>query len=227
MTTSSTYSFSPEAQEICEEAFERCGLDPAKLTARHLKSARNSLQYLFSEWDNKGVHLWAVDQQTQLVTISDGSYDCPSGTIAILDMVVRRSSVDTPVFPMARDEYLAIPNKTTTGIISRFFFDRVRTTPTINLWNLPENSTDTLVYYRMRTLQDVGVGSNTLDIPPRWHEAVASGLAAKLAVKFSPDRIGPLKGEANSRFLEAKTEDRERVPTNLRVKFNTGLRRSR
>lgn len=225
MSTSGTYTFSPEVADFVAEAFERCGIDPASLTARHAKSARMSLGFMFSEWSNKGPHLWAVDQQSQFLTASDGDYDSPAGTVAILEMVVRRDGVDSPVEPMMRDEYLAIPDKTTTGMPTRFYFDRSRDTPTILLWPLPENSTDTLYFYRMRTLQDVGSPSYTLDIPPRWQEAVASGLAAKLAVKYAPDRIGPLKGEAKSRFEEAKQEDRERSPTQTRVKYSVGLRR--
>ena len=236
MTTSGTYVFSPETVDFCEEAFERCGIDPASLTQRHLKSARRSLDLMFSEWANKGPHLWAIDQQTLTLEQGTAAYETPVGTIAILDMVLRRVSVDTPIFPMMRDEYLSIPNKTTEGIVSRYWFERISVDPTvgppatlgtpkIHFWNTPENDTDEIVYYRMRALQDVGGASKTLDIPPRWQEAVASGLAAKLAVKFSPTRIGPLKGEANARFLEAKEEDRERSPSTMRTQFNLGLRR--
>ena len=225
MATSGTFAFSPEVAEICDEAFERLGLDTSDLTARHLKSARRSIDFMFSEWTNKGVHQWAVDQQNQTLVDGTATYNAPSGTVAILEMVVRRGGIDIPVNPMTRDEYLAIPSKTAEGLPNRYYFDRSRTTPTITLWNTPENSTDAIYYYRMRALQDVGVASNTLDIPPRWHEAVAAGLASKLAVKYAPDRIGPLTGLAAARFAEATQEDRERSPTTLRVKYNVGLRK--
>lgn len=224
MTTSGTYGFSEDIQSLTDEAFERCGVDPASLTARHLKSARMSLSLLFSEWSNKGPHLWAIDQQTLTLTEGDADYETPVGTISILDMVLRRSNVDTPVFPMARDEYMAIPNKTTEGIVSRYWFERVMGAtagmPVLHFWNTPENSTDQIIYYRMRALQDVGGGSKTPDVPPRWQEAVVAGLAKKLAVKFAPARIGPLTGEANARFAEAKQEDRERTPSTIRTRFN-------
>ena len=225
MTTSGTYTREFDAQELAEEAFERCGIDPASLTARHLRSARRSLDFLFSEWSNKGPHLWAVDRQTPLLTAGDAEYDCPAGTVAILEMAVRRDGIDTPVFPMARDEFLAIPDKTTRGLPNRYYLARERTTPTISLWDTPENSTDTLIYYRIRALQDVGAPSNTLDIPPRWNEAVAAGLAAKLAVKYAADRIGPLLGAARTQLDLAMQEDRQRSPTTMRVKYNTGLRK--
>ncbi len=224
MTTSGTYGWAPDVAEITDEAFERCGVDPASLTARHARSARRSLNYLFTAWANDGIHLWAVDQQTQLVTASDPTYDCPAGTIAILEMAVRRSGMDTPVLPMARDEYLAIPNKTYEGLPNRFYFDRGIATPNYTLWNVPENSTDTIIYYRMRQLQDITGATETPDVPYRWQEALVSGLAAKLAEKYAPDREQALLSKSTLAFRKATTEDRERTPTTMRVKYSTGLR---
>lgn len=219
MASSGTYAWSPDIAEIIDESFERCGVDPAALTGRHLRSARRSFNYLFSGWANDGVHLWAVDQQSQALTASDPSYDCPAGTIAILEMVVRRSGVDTPVFPMGRDEYLNIPNKTEEGLPSRFYFDRATSTPTITLWDVPENSTDVLYYYRMRQLQDITASTETPDAPYRWQEAIAAGLAAKLAEKYAPDREQGLLAKAMQALKLAKQEDRERMPTTMRVKY--------
>lgn len=225
MTTSGTYSFSEEVATILEDAFERCGIDPASITSRHARSARRSMNLMFSAWANEGPHLWAIDEQTIVPVVGDATYDCPDGTIAVLEMYVRRDGVDTPVFPMARDEYAAIPDKTTQGLANRFYFDRQITTPTITLWNVPENVTDQIIYYRMRQLQDVGAGSNTPDIPYRWQEALTAGVAAKLAEKYAPDRERGLIAKAAAAFGKAMQEDRERTPTTTRVKYKTNLRR--
>ena len=216
MTTSGSYSWQPDVGEVISEAFDRCGVDPSTIVSRHLVSARRSLNYLFVQWANDGVHLWAVDQQSQLLTASAGSYSCPVGTIAILEMVVRRDGIDTPVFPMSRDEYLAIPDKTTEGLPNRFWFNRDATTPSYTLWDVPENSTDTVYYYRMRQLQDITASAETADVPYRWQEALAAGLAAKLAEKYAPDRENFLRNKAGARYAEAFTEDRERAPTTFR-----------
>jgi len=223
--TSGTYTFSPEISEVFEEAFERCGIDPASITARHSRSARRSLNLLFSGWSNEGPLLWAVDQQTITPVVGTATYNCPDGTVAILEVFVRRDGVDTPVFPMARDEYAAIPDKTTQGLANRVYFDRTITTPTLTFWNVPENITDELIYYRMRQLQDAGAGSNTPDIPYRWQEALTAGVAAKLAEKYAPDREQGLLAKAGVAFKKAKQEDRERTPTATRVKYKTNLRR--
>lgn len=219
MTTSGTNTFAPEIAELVDEAFERCGVDPATLTGRHLRSARMSVNLLLVEWATKGIHLWAVEQQSTTLTASDATYSTVTNLITILDMVVRRSGVDTPVFPIARDQYLAIPDKTSEGLPTQYWLDRDATQPVITLWNVPENSTDTLIYFYLRRLQDAGSASKTPDIPYQWYEALTSGLAARLAVKYAPDRIGPLRGDAAMQYKLADTEDRERAPTRMKVRF--------
>ena len=213
MATSGTYATNYTAAEFVDEALERIGLDPAEATMRHLRSARRSLDLMFSEWPNKGVKLWAVDQVTLDMVVSTPTYNTATGTICILDAVLRRSSVDTPMFPMSRSEYAAIPTKTTTGLPSRFYLNRAITTPTITVWPVPENSTDDMLYWRVRRLEDVGTPSNTLDVASRWFEPVAAGLAAKLAVKFAPARIDKLDALAERAFAYAYSEERERVDT--------------
>lgn len=218
MATSGTYAFSPEIAEICDEAFERCTVDPASLTARHLRSARMSLDLLFSSWANRHVPLWAVDQQTQTVTESQASYAVATGTVGILDAYMLRSGVRTELHPMSLSDYGLFASDTDESLPLGYYFDRT-TSPTISLWPLPENSTDTLVYYRWRRLQDTGAAANTLDVPHRWYEAVVAGLAAKLATKFAPEREDGLVRTAEREFLLARTEDKERAPTRFKLRY--------
>ena len=58
MATSGTTSFDLSIDEIVEDAYERIGM---RINSGHdIKSARRSLNILFSEWGNRGVHLWKV-----------------------------------------------------------------------------------------------------------------------------------------------------------------------
>ena len=148
-------------------------------------------------------------------------------------MVLRRGTpaLDVNIFPMQRDEYLAIPAKTQQGMPSRYYFDRGITTasspvvagatgPTITLWSAPENSTDIMIYYRMRRLQDAGIATNTADAPYRFQEALCCGLSARLAVKFAPDREGALAAKYQLMMSQAKQEDRQRSPTTFRMAYS-------
>jgi hypothetical protein len=58
MTTSSSTNFELDVADYIEEAFERCGLEVR--TGYDLQTARRSLNILFQEWGNRGIHFWEV-----------------------------------------------------------------------------------------------------------------------------------------------------------------------
>ena len=59
-TTSETTKFDKHfaIDEIVEESYERIGLQ--NVAGYQLKSARRSLNILFQEWGNRGIHYWEV-----------------------------------------------------------------------------------------------------------------------------------------------------------------------
>lgn len=213
MATSGTYTYAPDVAQCVDEAYERAGIDPATLVRRHLVSARTSMVLLFSEWATKGMNIYATDEQTQTVTQSTASYNVASGTLVILDMIVRRSGIDTPVDAISMSQYQEIPDKTAEGMPSMYFHDRAA--GTYKLWNVPENSTDQIRYWRLRRLQDVSTAAETPDVAFWQLEALISGLAAKLALKFNAAKYALLKGEADHAFDMAKSFGRERVTTSF------------
>ena len=58
MATSGTTSFNLNIDEVIDEGYERCGLSTN--SGYDLRSARRSLDLLFAEWGNRGIHLWKV-----------------------------------------------------------------------------------------------------------------------------------------------------------------------
>ena len=61
-TTSGTATFDKTfaIDEIIEESFERIGLQ--NVSGYQLKSARRSLNILFQEWGNRGIHYWEIGE---------------------------------------------------------------------------------------------------------------------------------------------------------------------
>lgn len=217
MATSGSYVFDPEIAEVCDEAFERCGVDPSSLIFKHAVSARRSLSYVFTQWATDGVHNWAVMQESQVLTAALRSYAVPVGTIAILDAVLRDSAgVDTPLRPIGREEYLHIPNKAMAGEPSQFHLER-SLTKLVHVYPVQATAGYSIVFNYMRQIQSPGVAANTLGIPSIWQEAMASALAAKLAEKYSPEREMALLAKAAKSFADAKRSDREYVDTEFEI----------
>jgi hypothetical protein len=88
--------------------------------------------------------------------------------------------------------------------------------PNINIWptGVPGQQF-TIVYWRMRRLQDAGTGVSTQDIPFRWIPCMAAGLAFYISQKIvgmDLTRVPFLKAEYEEQFKLAADEDREKAP---------------
>ena len=219
MASSGTYTFDPNVAEVCEEAFERVGKDKSKLLQEDVTAARRSMNLMFVEWSNRGVKLWNVDSQagtTATLVSGTATYTLAARTVAVLE-AVRRDSNGNDVWlqPMSRSEWAALPDKDQAGLPTQFYFDR-QTTPTLTLWPVINTTGYSLVYWRLKQNEDVGSAVNTLAIPYRWQEAVAAGLAARLAVKYDKPSLPILMPEAEKQFALAAGEETERGPTYIR-----------
>jgi len=163
----------------------------------------------------------ASDESGVSTTIAaDPSLADVNATVDILEAVVRRSGSDIGISRISRGDYLDTPDKSTQGRPSQFYIDR-QITPTITLWPSPENSTDQLIYYRVKRLQDADVGVNTPDIPFRFLPCLTAGLSYYMAIKRSPDRVQFLKALYEEEFQRAASEDSERVGLRLVPSFSS------
>ena len=212
MTTSGTRDFNLDVAEAIEEAYERCGLEVR--TGYDAKTARRSLNLMFAELANRGLNLWTVVQDTLTLTQGQAQETLGTDVVDILEMVLRRNGVDIEMERISRGEYLDFPNKTDQGRPSQFYFDR-KISPVLNLWQTPENSTDQLVYYYVRRIEDAAQLVNTTDIPFRFYPCMVAGLAYYLAMKRAPERLQFLKAVYEEEFQRAAEEDEDRVSLKL------------
>ena len=212
MATSGSRDFDLDVAEIIEEAYERCGLEVR--TGYDARTARRSLNLMFADWANRGLNLWTVTQATQALTAGTSTYSFDTTYTDLLEVVLRRSGTDFQLSRISRSECLTIPNKTTQGRPSQYFYDR-QVTPQILLWPTPENSTDTLVYYYVRRIEDADALVNTTNAPFRFLPCMVAGLAYYTALKKAPERVQLLKVLYEEEFQRAADEDEDRVALKL------------
>ena len=208
MTLSGSTDFELDVADYVEEAFERCGLEAR--TGYDLKTATRSLNLMLADWANRGLNQWTIQQRTISLIKSDGEYSLDPDVIDILAVVVRRDGTDFSINRVSRDEFLAIPTKTTEGRPTQFFLDR-QITPNLKIWPLPENSTDVLVYDSLTRINDADTAKNTMEVPFRFYPCLAAGLAYYLSLKRAPERVQMLKAVYEEEFRRAIDEDRDRA----------------
>ena len=107
------------------------------------------------------------------------------------------SQSDLSISRMSLGEYAGITSKNTTGRPVKIYIERLTEYPKATVWPIPDNNNYTLVYYRIRRIEDSVNGSITqYDAPTRFLPAIVSGLAYHLSLKNPnvADRIQLLKG---------------------------------
>ena len=64
-------------------------------------------------------------------------------------------------------------------------------------------------------MQDVGLYTQTIDIPSRFYPALIWGLSWQLALKFNPQLADMLESKYEQAFGIASTQDSEGVPITI------------
>jgi hypothetical protein len=222
-TTSGTSTFEKgfSISDIIEEAYERIGIQG--VSGYQLKGARRSLNIMFQEWANRGLHYWEVGnnsitlvngqaEYTMYRSTADGTSDATAiyGVDDILEASYRNSSnIDTPLTKINRSSYQGLSNKTSTGQPTQYFVQRFIDKITITLYLTPGSSEagNFLNYYYVNRIQDAGAYTNDADVPYRFVPCMIAGLAYYLGVKFAPDRVQMLKMLYEDELNRALTED--------------------
>jgi hypothetical protein len=170
---------------------------------------------MLSSWANRGPNLWTVDLQTVSLVAGQATYNVLGSTVVLLDVYIETdngsgSPIDRIIMPISRSEYAAYPNKEQQGFPTTYWFDRL-ISPTITIWPTPDGTAgQSLKYYRVRQIQDSNLqGGENVEIPYRWLEAFTSGLAARLALVWSPDKVVALKAFADEAYEAAASQDVE------------------
>ena len=222
-TTSGTTIFEKgfSIADIVEESYERIGI--SGVSGYQLKGARRSLNIMFQEWANRGLHYWEIGnnsitlvdgQATYTIyrSTADGTSDATAiyGVDDILEASYRNASnVDTPLTKINRSTYQALANKTSEGTPSQYFVQRFIDKITITLYLTP-GSTEAgkfLNFYYVSRIQDAGAYTNDVDVPYRFVPCMIAGLAYYLGIKFAPERVQMLKMLYEDELNRALTED--------------------
>jgi len=232
--TTTTTNFNPTLNDLIEEAFERCGLELR--SGYDFRTARRSLNFMLTEWANRGINLWTIEQGQITLVQGQITYDLPVDTVDLLEHVIRTfpssiaNQTDININRISISTYSTIPNKLTQGRPIQVWVNRRsgQTTdgeilyPQINVWPSPDQGTEEspyyyFVYWRLRRMYDAGNGANVEDIPFRFQNALVAGLAYMLSVKL-PDalqRVSMLKQQYDEAWELAAGEDREKAPDRL------------
>ena len=242
-TTSGTVTFDKtfSVDEIINEAYERIG---SQVTSGYqLKTARRSLNVLFQEWGNRGLHYWEV-AETNIDVIegqaeytfyrasSDGTSSVTTapasvyGVADILEATLRSDRTatgqsDSSLTKIARSAYSALSSKLSKGTPAQYFVQRFvdKTTLTVYPTSDSTNASKDIHIYYVKRLQDADATyTDATNIPYRFVPCMVSGLAFYLAQKFNPQLVQQMKLLYEDELTRALAEDGSSASTYITPK---------
>ena len=242
-TTSGTVIFDKgfAVDDIIAEAYERIG---SQVTSGYqLKTARRSLNILFQEWGNRGLHYWEV-AETNIDLIegqaeytfyrasADGTSSSTNassnvyGVADILEATIRTNrtattQADSALTKIDRSTYSALANKLTKGTPAQYFVQRFIDKTTLTVYPTADstNASKDLHFYYVKRIQDAdSTYTDASDVPYRFVPCMASGLAFYLAQKFNPQLVQQMKLLYEDELARALAEDGSSTSTYITPK---------
>ena len=238
-TTSGTAKFDKTfyIEEVIEEAYQRVGVD--QLNGFQIKSARRSLNIMFQEWGNRGLHYWElketnidlIENQSEYIFYrhsGDGTsaVTTPSGIYGVDDILeatyrtdrTQSTQQDVAMTKIDRSTYSALANKLSTGTPTQYYVQRFIDRVTVTVYPVPSStaaSKDMHIYY-VKRIDDAGDFTNASDVPYRFVPCMVSGLAYYLSQKEKPELVQQMKVLYDGEFNRALIEDGSSTSTYIK-----------
>ena len=233
IATTATFESTFSIDEVIEDAYERCGQQ--NVTGYQLKAARRSLNILFQEWGNRGIHYWEigntnldlVEGQAEYIfyrSSDDGTSATTSPTNGLYGFsditeasyrqnystpTASTDQADLPLTKVDRSTYAAFSNKAVKGTPSQYWVQRFIDRTTMTIYPTPNSTaaSNFINLYYVSRVKDAGAYTNVGDIPYRFVPAMVAGLAFYLAQKWALDRVQQLKLFYEDELARALKED--------------------
>jgi hypothetical protein len=241
-TTSGTVTFDKTfaVEEIIEEAYERIGVQVS--SGYQLKTARRSLNILFQEWGNRGIHYWEVGEANIDLIEGQAEYNFfratgdgtsavtnPADTYGVADVLeatlrsnrTQTTQADSSLTKISRATYSALSSKLSKGTPAQFFVQRFVDKTTITVYPTADssNASKDLHFYFLKRIQDVdGTYTDATDLPYRFVPCMVSGLAFYLSQKVNPQLTQTMKLYYEDELARALSEDGSAASTYITPK---------
>jgi hypothetical protein len=219
MTVSTQTALAFSANEIIREALDVIGVgsEGETVTADMYRRGKNSLNLMILSW-NADENLWRKEQVVIAPIADQPGYVVTPKPMRILSG--RRKQLvggyETPMTAWSRQEYLDMPNKTTSPSTPvNFYYDPQRDIGTVYVWPTPSiavTPTISFIFDVLRPMFLMDSSSDTLDFAQEWQETVIYNLAKRLMSKYpvnDPSLAARVDFMADSLFARLKAFDNE------------------
>ena len=217
MATSGTDILTRTANEMIKDAFVLINVLPhsQSLSAVNEAAGINCLNAMIQDWTTDGVTPWRKQTAGFSPLQGQSEYVIAERPLEVIEMRwVNAGGTEIPLTEISHDAYFDLPNKMIQGTPSQFYVRRNRTDTSLFLWPVPAVITgETIGLTYNRRTEIVTTGTDEVDVPQEWLQAVKYNLATYLGDEYGAhgpvyDRI---QARATAMYESLKMYEREGV----------------
>lgn len=195
MSLSGSTSWSLQAQDIISAALRKLGVlsGGASPETYQVTNGMQALNALIKGFYADGMPVWAIQTYTFTVTQGVSQYLIGPGQTFNTDMPLkvlqswRNQNTNYSNVPMnvyTNYNYDLLPLTNSSGTPVNIYYQPFESYGAINLWPKPNDSTTQISIRYQVPFEDVLSGTDNLDFPSYWTEALIYGLAQRLAPEY-------------------------------------------
>lgn len=189
---SNSTDFDLTAREVIEYALKKINIlaKSQPLSVEHSDAALVELNMMLKEWMSYAA-IWRIKEGFVNLVNDTGSYALTPRPYRVIDVRFRQSSgLDIPMMELTKQEFYDLPDKTTNGIPTQWYFDPQQATSSLYVWPvLLTATTENLRVTYQRFIDDVDDLDENIDVTVEWLSTLGYNLAARCADDYG--RHGP------------------------------------
>lgn len=193
------------------------------LSAQGANDALNALNDLLDSWSNEGLIAFPMLREAfalSSVGLSQTYTWGSAGTLAsIRPQSVRKAliqltgttpAIELPMTILNVDQYAGVVLKSLQSNFPLFcYIDDAYPSRNVNVWPVPTDSTNSLVFYSVKPLIDLATLPTILSLPPGYQRALRYALAVDLAPEYGksvPDSVVAIAVESKAAIKRNNTK---------------------
>lgn len=217
MSTSGSTDYALNARQVIEFALDKMravGLGQ-NAEADEMTRGKRELNIMLKGWQVAGPNLWRLTEASQTLTSGNGTYTLSTTKpIRITEARYRDANGrDMPMERLTREEYLELPEKTSSGIPTCFYFDPQRDAGVLYVWPVLATATTQVIRYSyVRRIEDIDDENNDLDVPPEYIDLIGYNLAARMLDNYGMADAASNRILQRASLLVQQARDHDREP---------------
>jgi hypothetical protein len=183
--------------QLCNAALRKLSVlgDGQSPSATQLTNATEALNVMLKTFMADGMPLWVISEYnipltaTHDYTIGVGQTINIPAPLKVTQVILKDLTAQTsiPLNIRSHYDYNLLANQGSVGTPTTYFYEPKNQIGVMHIWPIPDayaiaNQVATMVY--QRPFYDMTTGTDTLDFPQYWQEAIIYGLAWRLSPEY-------------------------------------------